>query len=89
MYTFFTLKLVVSEIAAFFCDLDDIAKNGYTKADKRDVLKPMEVSLDWEECLRNNYPEVQLEQKREITCELSDLALKFSIDDLCTFKKIL
>jgi hypothetical protein len=32
------IKIDVKQISAFFCDVDDIAENGYVEAEKRDVL---------------------------------------------------
>ncbi len=31
-------KVDIKQISAFFCDIDDIADNGYANAEKRDVL---------------------------------------------------
>jgi hypothetical protein len=46
--TFSQTKLDVKSLAAFFCDLDDVSENGYTLAEKRDVLQPLEMHLDHE-----------------------------------------
>lgn len=40
-------------MAAFFCNLEDVSQNGYTLAEKRDLLQPLELRLDWEQSMRN------------------------------------
>lgn len=46
-------KVDVKSLAAFFCNLDDVSRNGYTLAEKRDVLQPLQMHLDWEQSIRN------------------------------------
>lgn len=80
-------KVDVKSLAAFFCNLDDVSENGYTLAEKRDVLQPLELHLDWEQSIKNNYPE-KMTVKSDMQVELDSAILKLSMDDLFIFKNI-
>lgn len=75
------IKIDVKQISAFFCEIDDIAENGYVEAEKRDVLQPLECSLDWEITLKNDFP-VRMVNNSQIIVNLSEASLKLSSDDL-------
>jgi len=75
------MKIDVKRVSALFCDIDDIADNGFADAQKRDVLQPLECAVDWEITLKNDFP-VRMISNSQMSVKLSDASLKLSSDDL-------
>jgi hypothetical protein len=82
------MKMDVKSLAAFFCDLDDVSEHGYTLAEKRDVLQPLEMHLDHEQSLQNNGTDKWI-ARNDIQIEIDEAILKLSMDDLYIFKSII
>lgn len=80
-------KVDVVSLAAFFCDSEEIADNGYIMAEKRDILQPLECHLNWEITLKNDFP-LRFQSTSVMNLETGDTILKLSIDDLHTIKAI-
>lgn len=60
------MKIDVKRLSALFCDVDDIADNGYADAQKRDILQPLECTVDWEMSLKNDFP-IKMVNKSEMS----------------------
>jgi hypothetical protein len=56
-------------------------------AEKRDVLQPLYLNIDWEQSLQNNYPNKMI-VRDDMKMAVAEAILKLSMDDLFIFKSI-
>lgn len=83
--TFNQTRVDVQSVQAYFCDLDDINRQGFSHAKKRDLLQPLQFELDFEMSLKLG-PVFQVCKMVEMSVPW--VALKLSIPELYVFQSI-
>ena len=80
-------KVDVPNMAMYFAKTDDIFDNGVVAAEKRDILQPMEMHLNWEVHLRYDFPVNYINDSvMKITCD--EILFKLSIEDVHTISTV-
>jgi hypothetical protein len=74
-------------LLAFFCSLDEVSEKGFTLAEKRDVLQPLKMNIDYEQTTQISGLNMWT-QRNEFKIDMSEVILKLSMDDLYIFNAI-
>ena len=85
--TYSQSKLDIKQLLAFFCSLDEVSEKGFTLAEKRDVLQPLKMNIDYEQTTQISGLNMWT-QRNEFKIDMNEVILKLSMDDLYIFNAI-